>query len=63
MFNREAECSQKGAKELADKVNASEEAALATICDGADQVFSLFKAAKPQLSIQFATRDMWRMTI
>jgi len=39
MFNREAQCSQKGAKELTDKLQGSEEADLATICDGADQVF------------------------
>ena len=39
MFNREAQCSQKGAKELTDKLQGSEEANLATICDGADQVF------------------------
>jgi hypothetical protein len=40
MCNREAGCSQNGAKELNDKLQASEEGALAVICDGADQVFS-----------------------
>jgi len=51
IFYRESQCSQKGAKDLADKLEASEEAVKATICDGADQV-SISSTFYAQLFVQ-----------